>query len=50
MNDTHIKTLDHVRQFLNGLGAMEFQIDAKASPLCLDSDHAHSGFITPQLR
>ncbi len=29
MNDTPIKTLDHVRQFLNGLGAMEFCIDAK---------------------
>jgi len=29
MNDTPIKTLDHVRQFLNGLGAMEFRIDAK---------------------
>jgi transposase InsO family protein len=31
MNDTHIKTLDHVRQFLNGLGAMKFQIEAKAA-------------------
>ncbi len=31
MNDTSIKTLDHVRQFLNGLGAMEFRIDAKAA-------------------
>ena len=31
MNDKHIKTLDHVRQFLNGLGAMEFQIEAKAA-------------------
>jgi transposase InsO family protein len=29
MNDTPIKTLDHVRQFLNGLGAMEFRIKAK---------------------
>lgn len=29
LNDTHIKTLDHVRQFLNGLGAMECCIDAK---------------------
>ena len=29
MNDTSIKTLDHVRQFLNGLEAMEFQIAAK---------------------
>lgn len=31
MNDRSIKTLDHVRQFLNGLGAMEFRIDAKAA-------------------
>jgi hypothetical protein len=31
MNDTAIKTLDHVRQFLNGLGPMEFQIEAKAA-------------------
>ena len=31
MNDTHITTLDHVRQFLNGFAAMEFQIDAKAA-------------------
>ncbi len=31
MNDTSIKTLDHVRQFLNGLGALEFHIDAKAA-------------------
>jgi len=31
MNDRSIKTLDHVRQFLNGLGAMEFQIEAKAA-------------------
>ena len=30
MNDTSINTLDHVRQFLNGLGAMEFRIEAKA--------------------
>ena len=29
MNDTHIKTLEHVRQFLNGFGAMEFHIEAK---------------------
>ncbi len=29
MNDTSINTLDHVRQFLNGLGAMEFKIEAK---------------------
>jgi transposase InsO family protein len=29
MNDQSIKTLDHVRQFLNGLGAMEFHIEAK---------------------
>ena len=29
MNDRSIKTLDHVRQFLNGLGAMEFRIEAK---------------------
>ena len=31
MNDTSIKTLDHVRQFLNGLGAMEFRIETKAA-------------------
>ncbi len=31
MNDTAIKTLDHVRQFLNGLGPMEFRIEAKAA-------------------
>ncbi len=31
MNDRSIKTLDHVRQFLNGLGAMEFHIEAKAA-------------------
>ena len=31
MNDQSIKPLDHVRQFLNGLGAMEFQIKAKAA-------------------
>ena len=31
MNDTAIKTLDHVRQFLNGLGPMEFHIEAKAA-------------------
>ena len=31
MNDTAIKTLDHVRQFLNGLGPLEFRIDAKAA-------------------
>jgi transposase InsO family protein len=31
MNDTSIKTLEHVRQFLNGLGAMEFRIEAKAA-------------------
>ena len=31
MNDTPIKTLEHVRQFLNGLGALEFRIEAKAA-------------------
>ena len=31
MNDTSIKTLDHVRQFLNGLGSMEFRIETKAA-------------------
>jgi len=31
MNDQSINTLDHVRQFLNGLGAMEFHIEAKAA-------------------
>ncbi len=31
MNDTPIKTLEHVRQFLNGLGAMEFRLEAKAA-------------------
>ena len=31
MNDTHITTPDHVRQFLNGLEAMESQIEAKAA-------------------
>ena len=31
MNDTSINTLDHVRQFLNGVGAMEFSIEAKAA-------------------
>ena len=29
MNDTPIKTLEHVRQFLNGIGAIEFNIEAK---------------------
>jgi transposase InsO family protein len=29
MNDTPIKTLEHVRQFLNGIGAIEFSIEAK---------------------
>ena len=29
MNATAIKTLDHVRQFLSGTGAMEFHIEAK---------------------
>jgi hypothetical protein len=31
MNDTPIKTLDHVRQFLNGIGAIDFNIAAKAA-------------------
>lgn len=31
MNDRSITTLDHVRQFLNGLGPMEFRIEAKAA-------------------
>lgn len=31
MNDTSIKALDHVRQFLNGIGAIEFNIEAKAA-------------------
>jgi len=31
MNDQSITTLDHGRPFLNGLGAMEFHIDAKAA-------------------
>ncbi len=31
MNDQSINTLDHGRQFLNGLGAMEFRIEAKAA-------------------
>ncbi|MDA1305127.1 MAG: hypothetical protein O2999_12670 [Nitrospirae bacterium] len=30
MNDTPIKTLEHVRQFLNGNKAIEFNIEAKA--------------------
>lgn len=29
MNDTPLKTLEHVRQFLNGIGTMEFSIEAK---------------------
>ena len=29
MNDTPIKTLEHVRQFLNGIGGIEFSIEAK---------------------
>ena len=29
MNDTSIKTIEHVRQFLNGLGALEFSIEGK---------------------
>ncbi len=29
MNDTPFKTLDEVRQFLNGVGAIEFSIEAK---------------------
>ena len=31
MNDTPIQTLAHVRQFLNGLGAMAFNMEAKAA-------------------
>ena len=31
LNDTPIKTLDHVRPFLNGIGAIEFNIAAKAA-------------------
>jgi len=31
MNDTAIKTLDHVRQFLNGLGPIAFRLEAKAA-------------------
>lgn len=31
MNDTAIKRLDHVRQFLDGLGPMEFRIEAKTA-------------------
>ena len=29
MNDTPIKTLEHVRQFLNGNKTIEFSIEAK---------------------
>jgi len=29
MNDTPIKTIEHVRQFLNGVGAIEFSIEDK---------------------
>jgi hypothetical protein len=29
MDDTPIKTLEQVRQFLNGIGAIEFRIDAE---------------------
>lgn len=29
MNDTPIKTLEHIRQFLNGIGAIQFSIEAK---------------------
>jgi transposase InsO family protein len=29
MNDTPLKTLEHVRQFLNGVGTIEFSIEAK---------------------
>jgi hypothetical protein len=29
MNDTAIQTFDHVRQFLNGTGAMEFRLEGK---------------------
>ena len=29
MNDTPIKTIEHVRQFLNGVGAIEFSIEGK---------------------
>jgi hypothetical protein len=29
MNDTPIKTREHVRQFLNGIGAITFSIEAK---------------------
>ena len=29
MNDTTIKTIEHVRQFLNGVGAIEFSIEGK---------------------
>jgi transposase InsO family protein len=29
MNDTPLKTLEHVRQFLNGVGTIEFNIEAK---------------------
>jgi hypothetical protein len=31
MNDTPLKTLEHVRQFLNGVGTIEFSIEAKAA-------------------
>jgi len=49
MNDTPINTLEHIRQFLNGLGALEFRIEAKAARYTWIQDMLLR-FHYPQLR